>query len=638
MLNRMSDPSDYKPAQGSIPTGPGVYRFFDAEQRVVYVGKAKNLRSRLSSYFQDFAGLHSRTQRMVTTATSVDWVCVETEVDALVLEYSWIKEYSPRFNVRFRDDKSYPYLAVTLNEKFPRVSVVREAKRKGTKYFGPYAHAWAVRATLDELLRVFPVRSCRDGVFKQAQSSGRACLLGYIDKCSAPCVGKVSEADYLVLVNDLIKFLSGQSTTFVKVVQTRMQEASRNQDYESAAKWRDRAQALERVLEQNAVVFEDNTDADLIAMDFQELDIGVQIFHVRNGRITGQRFMALERSEDLTDAGYAERVVTRIYSETVHSGIPKEVLLSIDPDNVTVIRQWLSDLRGSTVDVRVPQRGDKKSLMSTALENANQALTRHQVERGSDITVRTQSLNALQEAFGLVDPPLRIECIDVSTLQGTDTVASLVVFEDALPKKKDYRSFIIKGDRTDDLSAVREVVHRRFTHVDSASEGGRKFAYSPNLLVIDGAQGQVEAASSALRELGITLPVIGLAKRLEEVWVQGSRDPLILPRNSPALHLLQRVRDEAHRTAISFHRKRRGKRAVSSELDQIPGLGEVRRRAILAHFKSVAQVRSASVEELEAVSGIGRSIAETIHLHFHQSPHSDVPNKDAPNKFATEGA
>jgi excinuclease ABC subunit C len=555
---------------------------------------------------------------MVTTATSVDWVSVETEVEALVLEYSWIKEYSPRFNVRFRDDKSYPYLAITMNDEFPRVSVVREAKRKGTKYFGPYAHAWAVRATLDELIRVFPVRSCRDGTFKQAQHSGRACLLGYIDKCSAPCVGKISESDYLVLVNDLIRFLSGQSTAFAKVVQARMKEASDNQDYESAAKWRDRAQALERVLEQNAVVVEDHTDADLIAMDFQELDIGVQIFHVRNGRITGQRFMALERSEDLSDAGYAERVVTRIYSEAVHSGIPKEVLLSTEPSNVAVIHQWLSGLRGSAVDLRVPQRGDKKSLMFTALENAHQALSRHQVERGSDITVRTQSLNSLQELLNLEEPPLRIECIDVSTLQGSDTVASLVVFEDALPKKKDYRSFIIKGDQTDDLSAVREVVTRRFAHVESEIDGVRKFAYSPNLLVIDGAQGQVQAASSALRELGLTVHVIGLAKRLEEVWVQDSSEPLILPRNSPALHLLQRVRDEAHRTAIAFHRKRRGKRAITSDLDDIPGLGDVRKKALLANFSSVADIRQATVEELVKAPGIGPSLAETIYAHLHK--------------------
>ena len=610
-----------------------MYRFLDSEQRVIYVGKAKNLRSRLGSYFQDFAGLHSRTQRMVTTASSVDWVSVETEVEALVLEYSWIKEYSPRFNVRFRDDKSYPYLAITMSDTFPRVSVVREAKRKGTKYFGPYAHAWAVRATLDELIRVFPVRTCRDGVFNQAHRTGRACLLGYIDKCSAPCVDKISQEDYSALVADLIKFLSGQSSTFVKRINGRMQEASKNQDYESAAKWRDRAQALERVLEQNAVVFEDNTDADLIAIDFQELDIGVHLFHVRNGRITGQRFLALERSEDLTDIEYAERIMTRIYSESVHSGIPKEVLVSIEPANSTVIQQWLTGLRGSTVDVRVPQRGDKRALMITALENAQQSLIRYQVERGSDLTVRTESLNALQEALELVDPPLRIECVDVSTLQGTDTVASLVVFEDALPKKKDYRSFIIKGEKSDDLSAIHEVVSRRFAHVESNPSTERKFAYPPNLLVIDGGLGQVEAASSALSDLGISIPVIGLAKRLEEVWVSGLREPLILPRNSPALHLLQRVRDEAHRTAIALHRKRRGKRAITSDLDSIPGLGQVRKRAILAHFKSVAGVREASVEEIQEVNGIGRSVAEKIYDFFHP-----LPDPLEPKGFVSEGA
>ncbi len=629
----MTDPSEYRPPSGSIPTGPGVYRFMDSEQRVVYVGKAKNLRSRLSSYFQDFAGLHPRTQRMLTTAASVDWASVETEVEALVLEYSWIKEYSPRFNVRFRDDKSYPYLAVTVSDTFPRVSVVREAKRKGVKYYGPYAHAWAVRATLDELIRVFPVRTCRDGVLQQAQRTGRACLLGYIDKCSAPCVGNISQEDYSILVADLMKFLSGQSHTFVQSIKSQMQEASANQDYETAAKWRDRAQALERVLEQNAVVFEDNTDADLIAIEFQELDIGVHIFHIRNGRITGQRFLALERSEDLLEAEYTERIMTRIYSEAAHSGIPKEVLVSNEPANGSVIREWLTGLRGATVDVRVPQRGDKKALMLTALENAQQALSRHVVERGSDITVRTESLIVLQEALELAEPPLRIECVDVSTLQGTDTVASLVVFEDALPKKKDYRSFIIKGDHTDDLSAIHEVVTRRFAHANIDPAGERKFAYSPNLLVIDGGRGQVGAASAALLELGISLPVIGLAKRLEEVWVSGNQQPLILPRNSPALHLLQRVRDEAHRTAIAFHRKRRGKRAISSELDGISGLGEVRKKAIIAHFASVARIREASVADLQEVNGVGRLIAETIYGYFHSSENS----QDQP-KSPTEGA
>lgn len=553
---------------------------------------------------------------MVTSATSVDWVTVETEVEALVLEYSWIKEFSPRFNVRFRDDKSYPYLAITVNDEFPRISVVREAKRKGTRYFGPYAHAWAVRATLDELIRVFPVRSCREGVFRQAERSGRPCLLGYIDKCSAPCVGSISAEDYRKLVNDLIKFLSGQSTSFVKAINERMREASARQDYESAAKWRDRALALERVLEKNSVVFEDSTDADIIAMEFDELDIGVQIFHVRAGRIVGQRFMALERIEDLSDEGYAERVVTRIYSEASHSGIPREILLSKFPDNGDVIRTWLENQRGSQIEIRVPQRGDKKALMSTALENAKKSLERHRIERGSDITVRTQSLNSLQEALDLEEPPLRIECIDISTLQGTDTVASLVVFEDGLPKKKDYRTFVIKGERVDDLSAIREVVTRRFTSSQEDVSSVKKFAYVPSLIVIDGAQGQVESAFSALNELHVQIPVIGLAKRLEEVWIQGSTEPVILPRNSPALHLLQRVRDEAHRVAIGFHRKRRGKRALSSDLDDIPGLGPARKKALIAYFGSVPKIRDALVEELQKVPGVGPSLAESIHAHL----------------------
>lgn len=621
----MSDPNEYRPPSGSIPTDPGVYRFKDPHGRIVYVGKAKNLRARLNSYFQDFSGLHARTQQMVTTASSVDWVTVDTEVEALVLEYSWIKEFSPRFNVRFRDDKSYPYLAISVSDTFPRVSVVREAKRKGTKYFGPYAHAWAVRATLDELIRVFPVRSCREGVFRQAERSNRACLLGYIDKCSAPCVGHISESDYRSLVNDLIKFLSGQSTNFLKQTRAKMVEAAQLQDYESAAKWRDRVLALERVLEQNAVAFDDSTDADVIAVVFGELDIGVQIFHVRSGRITGQRFMVVERSEDLSTGGYVQRVLTRIYSDVTQSGIPREILVTEMPDDPEVLTTWLESERGSRLDLRVPQRGDKRTILATAVENAERSLERHVIERSSDITVRTQSLNALQDALDLTEPPLRIECIDISTLQGSDTVASLVVFEDGLPKKKDYRTFIIKGEKTDDLASIAEVVTRRFAEGQTPLDHG-KFSYPPSLLVIDGARGQASAAATVLRDLGLSIPVVGLAKRLEEVWLPDSNQPLILPRNSPALHLLQRVRDEAHRVAIGFHRKRRGKRSLLSGLDAIVGLGQERRKALIHHFGSVSAVRDASIEELRAVPGIGNQLAESIHASLN------------PEQVETEGA
>ena len=616
----MADPSEYRPTSGSIPTEPGVYRFRDPEGRVVYVGKAKNLRSRLNTYFQDFSSLHTRTQSMVLTASSVDWVTVGSEVEALVLEYSWIKQYSPRFNVRFRDDKSYPYLAISMSDKFPRVSVVRETKRKGTKYFGPYAHAWAVRSTLDELTKVFPVRTCRDGVFKQAERSQRACLLGYIDKCSAPCVRRISQEDYLDLVNDLTRFLSGQPGEFLNRITERMQLASAEMDYESAAKWRDKSLAIQRVLERNSVVLADHTDADLLAATFTDLDIGVQIFHVRSGRITGERFMAVERIEELEPSDYIEKIVTKIYSDLPPEGIPREILLSQEPGNAAVLREWLAQLREGPVDLRVPQRGDKHTLMQTAIENAQQALARHTLERNSDLTVRTQALNELQQVLDLSEPPLRIECIDISTLQGTNTVASLVVFEDAVPKKSEYRTFIIKGEKVDDLSSIAEVVSRRFrssseavNEVDAKSEADpRKFSYRPSLLVIDGARGQVDAAMKALNDHELDIPVIGLAKRLEEVWVAGSAEPVILARNSPALHLLQRVRDEAHRVAIGLHRKRRSANAISSELDSIPGLGPQRRKALLTQFGSIDAIRKADIGAIAQVPGIGPGLAQTI--------------------------
>jgi excinuclease ABC subunit C len=635
----MTDPSHYRPNPGSIPQLPGVYRFRDESGNAIYVGKAKNLRARLNTYFHDFSSLHPRTQQMVSSAASVDWVTVATEVEALVLEYSWIKEFSPRFNVRFRDDKSYPYLAITVSDQFPRISVVREAKRKGTKYFGPYAHVWAVRSTLEELVRIFPVRSCRDGVFRQAKLSNRACLLGHIGKCSAPCIGEISEANYRSLVNDLMAFLQGQSDSFVNQIDARMRDASEQQDYESAAKWRDRKQAIERVLERNSVVFVDNTDADVIGIFIGELDVGAQIFHVRGGRIVGERFISLDSADMLSRPEFVEKVITRIYASDNHSGVPREILISELPEDVDLVTEWLSELRGSKVEFRVPQRGDKRALMATALENAERNLDRLAISRSADITVRSQSLNLLQEYLGLDDPPLRIECIDISTLQGTDTVASLVVFEDAVPKKKDYRTFIIRGNRVDDLSAISEVVQRRFdsskmvihtTKQDTLSDSLHvssetptepdppRFAYVPSLLVVDGGKGQVDAAASAMAERGINIPIVGLAKRLEEIWVVGSSEPLILPRNSPALHLLQRIRDESHRVAIGLHRNRRGKRAIQSELDNVSGLGAVRKRALIQYFGSVKSLREATADEMAQVPGIGPVLAQSVFNFLHE--------------------
>ena len=634
----MTDPSSYRPESGTIPTGPGVYRFRDHQGRVIYVGKARSLRSRVNSYFADFATLHPRTQSMVTAASSVDWVVVANEVEALALEFTWIKEYDPRFNVKYRDDKSYPYLAITVGEQFPRAAVVREPRRKGTRYFGPYAHAWAIRETLDELSKVFGVRTCRDGVFKRAAQLGRPCLLGYIDKCSAPCVGRIDEDGYRERVDDMCKFLAGNTRPFIKQLESAMDDAAARQEYEEAARLRDRLGALRRAMERNAVVLDDGTDADVVALHDDALEIGVQVFHVRSGRLVGERSFIVEKAEDISLGGYVERVLQRLYSgregvEIDSARPPREVLVSAEPDDGAAVGGWLEERRGGPVDVRIPQRGDKRALMETAVNNAREALNRHRLKRSSDLTARSEALAELQDYLHLNEAPLRIECIDISTLQGTDTVASLVVFEDGLPRKADYRSFIIKTPRADDLAAVREVVERRFAH-KSTNEERRTFAYPPGLLVIDGGAPQVAAAQQALTDVGAgDIPVVGLAKRLEEVWPPDSADPIILPRTSEALYLLQRVRDEAHRIAIAFHRKRRSSRQRRSALDDIPGLGEVKAKALLRHFGSVKAIRNATTEELQVVPGIGPTLAATIN----QALASASTNSDSPQKEEAHG-
>jgi excinuclease ABC subunit C len=613
----MTDPESYRPAAGDIPTRPGVYRFRDTRGRVIYVGKARNLRARLTSYFADPSGLHPRTRAMVTTASSVDWVVVANEVEALSLEYSWIKEYDPHFNVKYRDDKSYPYLAVTVGEEFPRAAVVREAKRKGTRYFGPYAHAWAIRDTLDQLVRVFPIRTCRNGVFARASQVGRPCLLGYIDKCSAPCVGRIDADEYRQLVDDFCDFMSGHTESFTRSVERQMLEASARMEYEEAARLRDRLGALTRALERNAVVFNDSTDADVIGVADDELQMGVQVFHVRGGRIRGERGFVVEKGEDLTTSGYLERVLQHVYDQPDVALPPREVLLSAELDDAAPWAQWLTNLRGGRVSIRTPKRGDKRALMETAIANAQNTLAAHTAKRSADLTTRSQALRELQEALSLPEPPLRIECIDISTLQGQDTVASLVVFEDALPRKRDYRSFIIRTEGADDLAAMTEVVTRRYqVRIDAGEDEEtreRRFAYPPALLVVDGGAPQVRAAQDALMAVGLAdLPVVGLAKRLEEVWVPDDPDPVILPRTSEALYLLQRVRDEAHRTAIALHRKRRGARATRSALDGIPGLGPSKAKALLKAFGSVKAIRAASAEELQRVPGIGPAVAGAV--------------------------
>ncbi len=626
-----------------------MYRFRDPHGRVIYVGKAKNLRARLNTYFANPAGLMPKTYAMVHTASSVEWTVVGSELESLQLEYTWIKEFTPRFNVMFRDDKSYPYLAVTMGEKYPRVQVLRGDRRKGTRYFGPYT-AGAIRDTMDTLLRVFPVRSCSAGVLKRAEASGRPCLLGYIDKCSAPCVGRISAADHRALAEDFCTFMGGEAKPFVNRLEREMAAAVAELDYERAARLRDDIVALKKVFERNAVVLAEGTDADVFALHEDELEAAVQVFHVRGGRIRGQRGWVVEKVEDSTTPELVEHLLQQVYGEEagLQGRLPREVLVPAEPSNAPELAQWLSGLRGARVDIRVPQRGDKAALLSTVRENAEHALKLHKSRRAGDLTMRSQALQEIQEALELPVALLRIECFDISHVQGTNVVGSMVVVEDGLPKKSDYRKFAVTGAAaTDDTAAMHDVLTRRFRHylqekdeqaaaaakpahqaaldaataaavADSTTPTPRsKFAYPPNLVVVDGGKPQVNAAARALEELGIEdVYVVGLAKRLEEVWLPDSDFPVILPRASAGLYLLQRIRDEAHRFAITFHRQKRGKAMTASALDSVPGLGESKRKALLAEFGSVKGIKAATQEELTGAKGIGPSLAAAIVRHF----------------------
>lgn len=645
----MADPATYRPSPGSVPDSPGVYRFRDEHGRVIYVGKAKSLRARLSSYFQDYANLHPRTQMMVRTAANVDWTVVGTEVEALQLEYSWIKEYTPRFNVRYRDDKSYPYLAVTLADEYPRVMVMRGQKRKGVRYFGPYSHAWAIRETVDLLLRVFPVRTCSTGVFKRSRQMGRPCLLGYIDKCSAPCVGRVTPEQHQAIAEEFCDFMAGQTSRFLRRLEREMREAAAAQDYERAARLRDDIKALQRALEKQAVVLAGGTDCDVIAFAEDQLEAAVQLFYVRDGRVRGQRGWVVDKVEDVTTGDLVEDFLSQVYGGESGATVPREVLVPALPPDAEAVTEWLSQRRASgpgsrsaRVELRIPQRGDKRALLETVARNAKEALALHKTRRASDLTARSLALQEIQDALGLEEAPLRIECYDVSNLQGSNVVGSMVVFEDGLARKSEYRRFTIKAaDGQDDVASLHEVVFRRFRRYleereaagelavaggpdDEPADGGprpidpktgkpQKFAYPPNLIVVDGGPAQVAAAQRALDELGVDdVAVCGLAKRLEEVWLPGEPDPVILSRTSEGLYLLQRIRDEAHRFAIAFHRRRRGKAMTASVLDDVPGLGEARRQTLLRHFGSVRRLRAASTEEITEVPGIGRRTAEAI--------------------------
>ena len=636
----MADPRSYRPAPGSIPTEPGVYRFRDEHGRVIYVGKAKNLRSRLGSYFADLTLLHPRTRQMVTSAAGVQWTVVSTEVEALQLEYTWIKKYDPRFNVRYRDDKTYPMLAVTVGEEVPRAFVYRGPRRPGTRYFGPYSHAWAIRDTLDTLQRVFPVRSCSAGVYKRQAQLGRPCLLGYIDKCAAPCIGRVTPDEHREIVNELIDFLAGRTDAIMRRIEKQMLEASADLDFERAARLRDDLGAMRRAMEKQAVVLGDGTDADVVGVEADELQVSVQVFHVRGGRIRGQRGWVVEHSHGVDDEGHfdAQKAVPGVVSdylaqfyggeadlaESAESGdiaaaVPREVLVPALPEDSDELTDWLSGLRGSRVSLRIPQRGDKRALAETVHRNAVEALTQHKLRRSGDLTARSAALQEIQETLELDSAPLRIECVDISHIQGTDVMASLVVFEDGMARKSDYRLYRIReaaGDgRSDDVGSIAEVTRRRFRrhHEDPAltpdetdgpvddesgpdakSTPARRFAYPPQLYVVDGGRPQVEAAAEVLSELGVNdVPVIGIAKRLEEIWLPGEEYPVIFPRHGEGLFLLQRLRDEAHRFAIRAHRGARSKRMTASVLDDVPGLGPSRRAALTEAFPTVSALRKA---------------------------------------------
>lgn len=692
----MADPTTYRPASGSIPTQPGVYKFRDETGRVIYVGKAKNLRSRLSNYFQDPTQLHPRTRQMVFNAASVEWTVVSTEVESLQLEYTWIKKFDPRFNVKYRDDKSYPMLAVSTGERIPRAFFYRGPRRRGVRYFGPYSHAWAVRETLDLLLRVFPVRTCSKGVFNRHENLGRPCLLGYIDKCSAPCIGRVSEAEHREIVAGFTSFMAGNTDKVTRQLEAEMKASAEELDFEKAARLRDDLAAVKKVMEKQSVVLGDGTDADIIAVASDELEAAVQIFHVRGGRIRGQRGWVVEKAGEQAEApdnglndaagdsgspadpalpALLQNFLTQFYGDAVERSrqeaeedaheierrgvdqfshlspdkpnvVPREILVPVLPAEARETEDFLSALRGSRVDLRVPQRGDKRSLAETVERNAKDALRQHKLKRIGDLTARSAALQELQEALGMDVAPLRIECTDISHIQGTDVVASLVVFEDGLPRKSDYRRYRIKeaaGEgRSDDVGSIAEVTRRRFLRhnqdklavpeseefdgstfddepVEEMSTDNRRFAYPPQLFIVDGGAPQVAAAQRVFDELGIVdVTLIGLAKRLEEVWVPGDGDPVILPRNSQALFLLQQIRDEAHRFAITYHRQQRSKRMRVSELDGIPGLGQVRRTELVKHFGSVKKLKTASVGEIAAVKGFGPKLAELVYEHLHR--------------------
>jgi excinuclease ABC subunit C len=614
-----------RPPAGTIPDAPGSYQFKDADGRVIYVGKARSLRSRLSNYFGSPAAMPPRTAQMVAAAESVEWIQVRNDVEALMLEYSLIKQHRPRFNIRLRDDKSYPFLAITTGDEWPRAMVMRGKKRKGVTYFGPYGHAYAIRETLDLLLRTFPIRTCSENKFHHHERLGRPCLLFHIEKCTGPCVGEVEKDEYDGLVDELIQFLCGETHTVVRRLETQMAEAADVLDFERAARYRDRLTAVRKAIEKQAVVTERPEDLDVIGIHGDDLEAAVQVFYVRRGRVMGRKGFVVDKVEDVTPEQLTGHILEGLYYDAEPAAVPKEVLVPDMPDDPDLYREWLSGQRGSNVSIRVPQRGDKRALQAMVTQNAKEEFVRHRLKRASDHNARARALNALQEALDLPHPPLRIECYDMSHIQGSDYVGSMVVMEDGLTKKSEYRRFKIRDvPGNDDFAAMEEVLTRRLTALlvereRPVGDRPRKFAYPPNLLLVDGGKGQLSVAIKVVEDLGLSeeISVASLAKRFEEVFVPGQADPVRIPRQSEALYLLQRLRDEAHRFAIDYHRQLRGKRMVKSSIDDIPGLGPTRRKRLVKELGGVAAVKSASLADLVALPWLPEKVAIAVYERFH---------------------
>ena len=614
-----------RPPAGTIPDAPGSYQFKDAQGRVIYVGKAKSLRQRLSNYFQNPASMHQRTAQMVATAESVEWIQVRNDVEALMLEYSLIKQHQPRFNIRLKDDKSYPFLAVTLNDEWPRAMVMRGAKKKGVRYFGPYGHAYAIRETLDLLLRTFPIRTCSDNKFGRHEKLGRPCLLFHIEKCAGPCVGEVDHPRYDELVGELLDFLDGDTDTIVNRLEARMREAADELEYEKAARLRDRLQTVRKAIAKQQMVADRNEDVDVIGIAEDELEAAVQVFFVRRGRVVGRKGFIIDKVEDVTPGEMIDTILEGLYWDPPPMGMPKQVLVPVMSADPGLYEEWLTSQRGSNVVVRVPQRGDKVRLLETVTQNAKEEFARHRLRRSADHNSRARALNDLQEALELPEAPLRIECYDMAHIQGTDYVGSMVVLEDGLPNKREYRRFMVKTvDGNDDYAAMEEVLTRRLTsYLDQRAlppaERSGKFAYPPQLLLVDGGKGQLAVAERVVEELGLEdeIPIASLAKRFEEVYLPGREDPVRIPRQSEALYLLQRARDEAHRFANTFHRERRAKRMTASVLDDVPGLGATRKARLVKELGSVTAVKKASLEQLQALSWLPDAVARAVYDKIH---------------------